>query len=106
MCPFIAAVSWALVAPGGEDGLRQADVPLSAFPERRQFTRPGVEQGALAVPDGVDDHQVAVPTVQCHRILPPPQQQPVRRAEQPAVQVADKQDTVRDRRKAPGEFLW
>ena len=89
-----------------DDGLRQADVPLSAFPERRQFTRLRVEQGALAVPDGVDHDEVSGRAVQSYRPLAPPGQQAVRRAEQPAVQVADKQDTVRDRRKAPGEFLW
>src|SRR5262245_13023872 len=79
---------------------------MSALPERGQVARLRVEQGALAIPDGVDHHQVAVPTVQGHQILPPPRQQPVRRTEQPAVQVPDKQDTVRDRRKAPGELLW
>jgi hypothetical protein len=78
---------------------------MSTLPQRGQFVRLGVEQGAVAVPGGVDDDEVSCLALQAHRPLPPPRQQAVRRAEQPAVQVADKQDTARDRRKAPGQLL-
>jgi hypothetical protein len=44
---------------------------MSALPERGQVARIRVEQGTLAVPDGVDDDQVAIPAVQGHRVLVP-----------------------------------
>jgi hypothetical protein len=43
--------------------------------------------------------------IQDHALLPSPRQRPIRRAQQPAVQVADEQYTVGDRRKALGELL-
>src|SRR5262245_35380260 len=53
----------------------------------------------------MDDDQVALGGVEAYRPVSSPRQQSVRRAQQPAVQVADKQDTLPGRRKAPGQFF-
>src|SRR5262245_41297478 len=97
--------SWLLTKKDAPFPSFNPGVGMSVLPERRQVARLGIEQGTLAIPDGVDDDKVSCPVVEAHHILPSPGQQSIGRAQQPAVQVTDKQDTMGDCRKAPGQLF-
>jgi hypothetical protein len=45
---------------------------MSALPERRQVARLRVEQGALAVPVGVDHHQMSLGAIEGHLLFASP----------------------------------
>ena len=68
-----------------------------------------IEHVQIAIPvaseDRMNDDKVPISVIKAYRLFALPIHHTGWRAEQPTVHVADKQDTVRDRRKAPGQLL-
>jgi hypothetical protein len=64
---------------------------MSALPERGKVARLGVEQGTLAIPDGGDNDKIAVGPIEANWLFASPGRHALWRAQQPTVQMADKQ---------------
>src|ERR1043165_5164773 len=78
---------------------------MSIPSERNEIIRLCVSQRTFASPDRMNDGKMPISVVEVHRRFSLPIRHARSRAEQPTMKAAQEEDTVRDRRKAPAEFL-